>query len=283
MRRSPPRQLDNAPLVVDAVPATPEPLPRPELGAGVDDVHLPPAAVAARVAAALERRDLEAAFAALSVMRGVVPGGLDASQHAVVSAAIASRRPELAFAYVAFDADAGPPLFAALLALIQRRAPHSAAAEPVPDAAVYAMFIAAASRCGAFDAAAQAFRLALARGERAVQVFNAYISACGRAGRPLDAEAACATMRAEGLRPTAVTFNALIAMHGAAGDCTAAQRVYESMRAAGEVATARTVGALLAAHAAAASVDAPAARMDSYTRCAAAQSPAAPCMEMRAL
>ena len=259
VRRSPLRQPDNAPLVVDAVPATLEPPPRPELSAGLPELQPPPTAVTAHVAAALERRDLDAAFAALRVIRGAKPGGLDASQHAVMSAAVAALRPELAFAYVAFDAHAGPALFAALLAMIKQYSPQNAVAEPVPDAAVYAMFIAAASRCGAFDAAAQAFRLALARGERAVQVFNAYISACGRAGRPLEAEAACATMRAEGLRPTAVTFNALIAMHGAAGDCAAAQRVYDLMRAAGEAATPRTFGALLAAHAAAASVDAPAA------------------------
>jgi pentatricopeptide repeat protein len=257
VRRSPLRQPNNnVPLVVDAVPATLlEPPPRP---AARPEAEVPPAAVAARVSAALARRDLDAAFAALSTSRGTVVGGLDASQHAAVSAAVAALRPELAIAYVAAHPDAGPPLFAALLAVLNR-APRGAFTEPAPDTAVYAMFIAAASRCGAFDAAAQAFRLALARGERGVPVFNAYISACGRAGRPLEAEAACAMMCAEGERPSAVTFNALISLHGAAGDCAAAQRVYDAMRAAGETATPRTFGALLAAHAAASPVDAAAA------------------------
>jgi len=194
---------------------------------------------------ALLEGDLPAAFAALRRSTGATEG----ATAAVMAAALANARLEEAFTHVAFAPSAGPPLFTALLGALGN---DLGGADAIPsDASVVAAFISAASRCGAFPAAAAAFEACLRRGERSPTVFNAYISACGRAGQPAAATAAHACMRAEGVRPSAVTFNALVAVHAAGGDVAGARGTLAAMREAGEVPNGRTYGGLLAACAAA--------------------------------
>ena len=184
---------------------------------------------------------------------GDVSPSVHSEQHAPSADAVADflARGDVvaAFTTCALSPDAGPPQFEALLHALGT---SLGGASAVPsDASVIAAFIAAASKCGAFPAAAAAFEASLARGERSTQVFNAHIAACGRAGQPRSSDVAFAVMKAEGVRPSVVTYNALISAHASAGDLVAARRAFADMRAAGEVPNERTYGALLAAAAAA--------------------------------
>ena len=150
-----------------------------------------------------------------------------------------------AFTQCALSPDAGPAQFTALL---HATGATLGGATAVPsNSSIVAAFIAAASRCGAFPAAAAAFEAALSGGERSIQVFNAHIAACGRAGQPGASDAAFAVMKAERVRPSQVTYNALISAHAAACDLASARRVFAAMTAVGEVPNQRTYGALLAA------------------------------------
>jgi pentatricopeptide repeat protein len=150
-----------------------------------------------------------------------------------------------AFTQCALSPEAGPAQFVALL---HATGATLGGASAVPsDSSIVAAFIAAASRCGAFPAATAAFEAALTGGERSIQVFNAHIAACGRAGQPGASDAAFAVMKAELVRPSQVTYNALISAHAAASDLASARRVFAAMLVAGEVPNQRTYGALLAA------------------------------------